>query len=55
MKGSAANMGADKLSQMAKTLEMMAKSAHMNWQQVAEMYADVPPEAERIKAFVASL
>ena len=55
VKGSSANMGADKLSQMAKMLEIMAKSGHMNWAQATEMYAEVPPEAERIKAFVASL
>ena len=55
MKGSCANMGANNLSELAKSLEMMAKAGNVDWSQANAIYGRMPPEIERISLFINNL
>jgi CheY-like chemotaxis protein/HPt (histidine-containing phosphotransfer) domain-containing protein len=55
MKGSCSNMGAAPLAEMAKTIELMARTGDMEWSQANVLYGKMPAEIERIHAFFRNL
>ena len=55
MKGSSGNMGATPLSEMAKEIEMMARSGSVDWSHADTLYGRIPVEIDRIRAFVKAL
>jgi PAS domain S-box-containing protein len=54
LKGSCANMGAQRLSEIAFEIEMMAKSGSPDWSQAEALYGRMPAIVKRIKSQIAT-
>jgi len=55
LKGSSANIGAGPLAELARSIEIQAKSGRPDWSQIDEFYGKMPALTVRIKAQTATL